>query len=108
LYEYHKAFFFIAIVGKFMKKINIDVSWTLKTLDHKDENTFWKKMTWKKNTIITTFHNFKLAIVCFMCVNMGKNVMHTLDVSIYNCYVLTIYICSFYMLISRFMKDKWL
>jgi hypothetical protein len=26
LYEYHKAFFFIAIVGKFMKKINIDVS----------------------------------------------------------------------------------
>jgi hypothetical protein len=47
-----------------------------------------------------------------MCVNMEKNVMHTLDVSIYNCYVLKnntqIYICSFYMLISRFMKDKWL
>jgi hypothetical protein len=59
--------------------------------------------------LVTISHNFKLTIVCFMCVNMGENVMHTIHVSIYNCYVLKsdtlIYICSSYMSISKFMKD---
>jgi hypothetical protein len=60
--------------------------------------------------LVIIFHNFKLAIVCFMCVNMGGNVMHTIHVPIYNCYILKsdtlIYICSSYMSISKFMKNK--